>query len=103
MNKSGIVGAREHADEIKESFELGDGQSPPVLLTCALNGDGCQFASDVLLTLQSTGRSSKARWRERLLSGLEQKILQNPNLDEILLSLASGYIELDEAINNLNN
>ncbi len=103
VNKSDIVGARKHADEIKESFELGDGQSPPVLLTCALNGDGCQFASDVLLTLQSTGRSSKARWRERLLSGLEQKILQNPNLDEILLSLASGYIELDEAINNLNN
>ena len=44
VNKSDIVGARKHADEIKESFELGDGQSPPVLLTCALNGDGCQFA-----------------------------------------------------------
>ena len=85
VNKSDIVGARKHADEIKESFELGEGQSPPVLLTCALNGDGCQFASDVLLNLQSTGRSSKARWRERLLSSLEQKILQNPHLDENLL------------------
>ena len=103
VNKSDIVGARKHADEIKESFELGDGQSPPVLLTCALNGDGCQFASDVLLNLQSTGRSSKARWRERLLSSLEQKILQNPHLEDILLSLASGSIELDEAINKLNN
>ena len=103
VNKSDMVGARKHADEIKQSFELGEGQSPPVLLTCALNGDGCQFASDVLLNLQSTGRSSKARWRERLLSGLEQKVLQNPRLEEILLLLASDSIDLDEAINNLNN
>ena len=103
VNKSDMMGARKHADEIKQSFELGEGQSPPVLLTCALNGDGCEFASDVLLNLQSTGRSSKARWRERLLSGLEQKVLQNPRLEEILLLLASDSIDLDEAINNLNN
>jgi hypothetical protein len=56
-----------------------------------------------LLNLQSTGRSSKARWRERLLSGLEQKILLNPHLEDILLSLESGSIDLDEAIKNLNN
>jgi LAO/AO transport system kinase len=103
VNKSDMVGARKHADEIKQSFELGDGQIPPVLLTSAITGDGCQFASDVLLTLQSTGRSSKARWRERLLAGLEQRVLQNPHLDSVLLSLAAGSIELDDALNKLNN
>ena len=91
------------ADEIKESFELGIGQSPPVILTSALTGDGCLMASDILLNLQSTGRSSKARWRERLLSRLEQRILKNPQLDSLLSSLASGSIELDEALNKLNN
>ena len=103
VNKSDMAGARKHADEIKESFELGDGQSPPVLLTSALTGDGCQYASDVLLNLQSTGRSSKARWRERLLAGLEQRLLQNPQLESTLSSLASGSIEIDEALNKLNN
>lgn len=103
VNKSDMVGARKHADEIKESFELGDGKSPPVLLTSALTGDGCQYASDVLLNLQSTGRSSKARWRERLLAGLEQKLLQNAQLESVLSSLASGSIDIDEALNKLNN
>lgn len=103
VNKSDITGARKHADEIKQSFELGQGQSPPVLLTSALNGEGCQLASDILLTLPSSGRSDKARWRERLLSGLEQRIIHNPQLDFILESLASGSIELDEALNRLNN
>ena len=103
VNKSDMAGARKHADEIKESFELGIGQSPPVILTSALTGDGCLMASDILLNLQSTGRSSKARWRERLLSRLEQRILKNPQLDSLLSSLASGSIELDEALNKLNN
>ena len=99
VNKSDLPGAELHSDEIRESFELGIGTSPPVMLTSALHGDGIQEAANVLLNLSSSGRSTRARWRERLLAHHERKILESPKLDELLLDLAKGSIHLDEALN----
>ena len=98
VNKSDLPGAELHSDEIRESFELGIGTSPPVMLTSALQGDGIQEAADVLLNLSSSGRSTRARWRERLLAHHERKILESPKLDDLLLDLAKGSIHLDEAL-----
>ena len=99
VNKSDLPGAELHSDEIRESFELGIGTSPPVMLTSALHGDGIQEAANVLLNLSSSGRSTRARWRERLLAHHERKILESPKLDDLLLDLAKGSIHLDEALN----
>ena len=98
VNKSDLPGAELHSDEIRESFELGIGTSPPVMLTSALQGDGIQEAANVLLNLSSSGRSTRARWRERLLAHHERKILESPKLDDLLLDLAKGSIHLDEAL-----
>ena len=98
VNKSDLPGAELHSDEIRESFELGIGTSPPVMLTSALQGDGIQDAANVLLNLSSSGRSTRARWRERLLAHHERKILESPKLDDLLLDLAKGSIHLDEAL-----
>jgi len=98
VNKSDLPGAEIHADEIRESFELGAGNTPPVLLTSAIHGNGISEAAEMLLSLSSSGRSTRARWRERLLAYHERKILESPQLDELLEKLAKGSILLDEAL-----
>ena len=98
VNKSDLPGAELHADEIRESLELGTGHTPPVHLTSALQGTGVSQAAELLLTLPSSGRSTRARWRERLLAFHERKILESPQLDELLEKLAKGSILLDEAL-----
>ena len=98
VNKSDLPGAELHANEIRESFELGAGNTPPVLLTSALHGSGIAEAAEMLLMLSSSGRSTRARWRERLLAYHERKILESPQLDELLEKLAKGSILLDEAL-----
>ena len=98
VNKSDLPGAELHADEIRESFELGAGNTPPVLLTSAIHGNGISEAAEMLLSLSSSGRSTRARWRERLLAYHERKILESPQLDELLEKLAKGSILLDEAL-----
>ncbi len=101
VNKSDLSGAEKHAEELQESFELGLGDAPPVLLTSALNETGIAEAANVLLNLADSGRSVRARWRERLLAHYERKILDAPDLDKILSSLAIGSISIDEAISLL--
>ena len=101
VNKSDISGASQHAGEIKESFELGLGQTPPIILTSALLGEGIEEASSALLELEDTGRSKKAKWRERLLAHHERKILESDKLDEILHNLAIGSISVESALKQL--
>ena len=101
VNKSDLSGAEKHAEELLESFELGLGDAPPVMLTSALNENGVAEAASVLLDLPDSGRSVRARWRERLLAHYERKILESPKLDDILSSLAIGSISVDEALSTL--
>ena len=101
VNKSDLSGAEKHAEELLESFELGLGDAPPVMLTSALNENGIAEAASILLELPDSGRSIRARWRERLLAHYERKILESPKLDEILSLLATGSISIDEALNTL--
>ena len=101
VNKSDLSGAEKHAEELLESFELGLGDAPPVMLTSALNESGVDEAASVLLDLRDSGRSVRARWRERLLAHYERKILESPKLDDILSSLAIGSISIDDALSTL--
>ena len=101
VNKSDLSGAEKHAEELLESFELGLGDAPPVMLTSALNESGVDEAASVLLDLRDSGRSVRARWRERLLAHYERKILESPKLDDVLSSLAIGSISIDDALSTL--
>lgn len=101
VNKSDLDGAEKHAEELIESFHLGLGEAPPVLLTSAINGDGIAVASSTLLEIKDSGRSNRARWRERLLAQHERKILESAKLDEILVLLAAGSISIIEALDIL--
>ena len=78
VNKSDLDGAEKHAEELIESFHLGLGDAPPVLLTSALNGDGITAVSSTLLDLKDSGRSNRARWRERLPRCISSAIAESP-------------------------
>ena len=101
VNKSDLPGAKKHADEIKESFELADGHVPEVILVSALKDEGIEQMSDSLLRLKSSGRSEKAKWRERLLATHERKIMTNPNIEEVLNNLVRGKYGLESALEDL--
>ena len=103
VNKSDISGASQHASEIRESFELGLGQTPPIILTSAVSGDGIKEASSILLKLEDTGRSKRAKWRERLLAEYERKILESDKLEEILENLAIGSMSIEDALKVLGD
>jgi LAO/AO transport system kinase len=103
VNKSDISGASQHASEIKESFELGLGQTPPIILTSAISGEGIEVASSVLLELEDTGRSKRAKWRERLLAEYERKILESDKLEDILENLAIGSMSIEDALKILGD
>ena len=98
VNKCDLPGAEQHAGELQESYELGDGTPPPVMLTSALHGTGIEQAASMLLDLKASGRSERARWRERLLAHHERKILEAPQLDAMLEKLAAGSMTLDDVI-----
>ena len=68
------------------------------MLTSALKMDGIEEAANTILDLSSSGRSVRARWRERLLARHERQILEFPKLDDLLVDLAKGSIHLDEAL-----
>ena len=101
VNKSDLDGAEKHAEELIESFHLGLGDAPPVLLTSAINGDGIAVASSTLLEIKDSGRSNRARWRERLIAQHERRILESDKLEEILVLLAAGSISIIEALDIL--
>lgn len=101
VNKCDLPGAERHADELRESYGLGLGTPPPVMLTSALHGTGIKPAADMLLGLEASGRSERARWRERLLAHHERLILESPKLDEMLERLAAGSMTLDDVITTI--
>lgn len=98
VNKSDLPGAKKHADEIRESFELADGHVPEVILVSALKDKGIEQMSESLLNLQSSGRSEKAKWRERLLATHERRIMTNPNIEEVLENLVNGKYGIETAL-----
>ncbi len=103
VNKSDLDGAKRHADELRESLHLGHEDAPDVLLVSALHGTGVAEASSMLLTLEQSTRAGRARWRERLLSHHERKLLEHPKFDTLLSSIEEGLMSLDDAYAQLRN
>ena len=97
VNKSDLPGAERHANELRESLQLGNPTPPEVQLVSALRGDGIDEAAALLMELQQTSRAERARWRERILSHHERQILNHSKFNEILTNLEEGLIGFDEA------
>jgi LAO/AO transport system kinase len=98
VNKADLDGAQKHASELQESFNLGQSEAPPVLLTSGLHGIGIDAASDLLLHLDASGRATRARMRERLLASHERRLVTHPSYNECLDLLTKGTIDIENAL-----
>ncbi|MED5291203.1 MAG: hypothetical protein VX778_03150, partial [Candidatus Thermoplasmatota archaeon] len=103
VNKSDLDGAQRHANELRESLNLGHEEAPDVLLVSALHGTGIPEASAMLLTLNQSIRAARARWRERLLSHHERLLLNHPQFDTSLSNLEEGLMSFEEAYAQLRD
>jgi hypothetical protein len=66
-----------------------------------LNKTGISELIDVVEMLEIDNERNSLRIKERLLSAWDFLLLSNPALNDILLDLESGRINLDEALNRL--
>ena len=103
VNKSDLDGAQRHANELRESLNLGHEEAPDVHLVSALHGTGIPEASAMLLTLNQSIRAARARWRERLLSHHERLLLNHPQFDTSLSNLEEGLMSFEEAYAQLRD
>ena len=101
INKSDLPNAQNAANSIKTSFDYANNSDKLVILTSALNKTGISELIDVVEMLEIDNERNSLRIKERLLSAWDFLLLSNPALNDILLDLESGRINLDEALNRL--
>ena len=101
INKSDLPNAQNAANSIKTSFDYSNNNDKLVILTSALNKTGISELIDVVEMLEIDNERNSLRIKERLLSAWDFLLLSNPALNDILLDLESGRINLDEALNRL--
>jgi LAO/AO transport system kinase len=101
INKSDLPNAQNAANSIKTSFDYSNNSDKLVILTSALNKTGISELIDVVEMLEIDNERNSLRIKERLLSAWDFLLLSNPALNDILLDLESGRINLDEALNRL--
>jgi len=102
INKSDLPNADNAANSIKKSLEYSNKNNDTVvMLTSSINNNGIPELIEELDNLKVNKERSILRIKERLISAWDHKLLSNSSLDEILLDLQSGAINLDEALENL--
>ena len=102
INKSDLPNADNAANSIKKSLEYSNKNNDTVvMLTSSINNNGIPELIEELDNLRVNRERSILRIKERLISAWDYKLLSNSSLDEILLDLQSGAINLDEALENL--
>ena len=102
INKSDLPNSDAAAISIKKSLEYSNKDNDTiVMLTSSINNNGVSELIEELENLHIDKDRSILRTKERLLSAWDYKLLSNPYLDEILLNLESGAMNLDEALDHL--
>ena len=102
INKSDLPNALNASNSIKNSFSYSEKDSNKmVLLTSALNNEGISDLINEIERLKINNERNSLRMKERLLSALDYLLLSNPSVNEILLDLESGKINIDEALGRL--
>jgi putative protein kinase ArgK-like GTPase of G3E family len=102
INKSDLPNSDAAAISIKKSLEYSNkGNETIVMLTSSINNNGVSELIEELDKLHIDKDRSILRTKERLLSAWDYRLLSNPSLNDILLNLESGAINLDEALDHL--
>ena len=102
INKSDLPNSDNAAISIKKSLEYSNKNTDTiVMLTSSINNKGVSELIGELEGLDINRDRNILRIKERLLSAWDYKLLSNPFLDDILLDLESGSINIDQALEHL--
>ena len=102
INKSDLPNADNAANSIKKSLEYSNKNNDTVVMqTSSINNNGITQLIEELDNLRVNKERNILRIKERLISAWDYKLLSKPSLDEILLDLESGVINLDQALENI--
>ena len=102
INKSDLPNSVNAANSIKKSLEYSNKDTDTiVMLTSSINNNGVSELIEKLDHLGINKDRNILRTKERLLSAWDYKLLSNPFLDDILLDLESGSINIDQALEHL--
>ena len=102
INKSDLPNADNAANSIKKSLEYSNKNNDTVVMqTSSINNNGIIELIEELDNLRVNKERNILRIKERLISAWDYKLLSKPSLDEILLDLESGVINLDQALENI--
>ena len=101
VNKSDMEGSEQAAEAIRSSLSL-DKNPPPVHLVCSHDGSGIELMMEDIDKCVP-GVRSRLRARERLISAWDSRLLNHPNLNEILDLFETESITLQEAVDSLTH
>ena len=80
---------------------LVNGSDTPVHLVSAHDGSGVDDLLEEIESCSFSAGRNRLRAREQLLSAWDSRLLDHPGLNEVLDSLETGSITLDEAVESL--
>jgi len=101
VNKSDMEGSEQAAESIRSSLSL-DKNPPPVHLVCSHDGSGIELMMEDIDKCVP-GVRSRLRARERLISAWDSRLLNHPNLNEVLDLFETESITLQEAVDSLTH
>ena len=100
VNKCDLDGAEKVVNELSISLNIG-GEPPPICKASAHTGEGVEFLVELMLNISPRKSSKRARARERLFMTHENKIVENPLLDDILDRICQEELSIEEGLGKL--
>ena len=101
INKSDLPNSEQAADSVRTAIGLVNGSDTPVYLVSAHDGSGVDDLLEEIESCSFSAGRNRLRAREQLLSAWDSRLLDHPGLNEVLDSLETGSITLDEAVESL--
>ena len=102
VNKSDLEGGEQKVSQIRTSLEFGNTTPPPVVMTSAITGDGVDELILIMDEIEPSTKSIRARWKARLSTEWESKLILNSKYDSVLEKLCNGDYDIVNAIDDLS-
>ena len=102
INKSDLPSAQLAADLLRNSLSLATETAIEVFLVSAHLGDGVTELVESIEQIETDSNRDAIRFRERLLSAWDSRLISHPQFNEVILALSAGTITLDEALEQIS-
>lgn len=102
INKSDLPSAQLAADSLRNSLSLATEPAIEVCLVSAHLGDGVTELVESIEQIETDSNRDTIRFRERLLSAWDSRLISHPQFNEVIRALSAGTITLDEALEQIS-